>query len=82
MGDWGLDTYRGQADGATGGRGTNTDSLALRPAALPSRNLQHAIACGLLRSATGVNEQFPGRDLNPLDGLPMTACDLTPSTST
>ena len=31
----------------------------------------------LLRSATGVNEQFPGRDVNPLDTLPMTARRLT-----
>ena len=33
---------------------------------------------GLLRSTIGVNEQFPGRDFNPLDKPPMTACDLTP----
>lgn len=32
----------------------------------------------LLRRATGVNEQFPGRDFNSLDTLPMTACHLTP----
>ena len=35
----------------------------------------------LLRSTTGVNEQFPGRDFNPLDSSPMTACDLTPDSS-
>ena len=45
----------------------NKDSLALRPVALPSRNLQHSITQILLRSTTGVNEQFPGRDFNPLD---------------
>ena len=45
----------------------NTDSLALQPVALPSWNLQHTITHGLLHSATGVNEQFPGRDFNPLD---------------
>lgn len=57
----------------------NTDSLALRPVALPSQNLQHAITRILLCCTTGVNEQFPGRDFNPLDTLPMTACDSTPS---
>jgi len=56
----------------------NIDSLALRPAVLLSQNLQHTITCILLCYATGVNEQFPGRDFNPLDTLPMTACDLTP----
>ncbi len=45
----------------------NTDSLALRPGALPARNLQRIITHTLLRYATGVNEQFPGRDFNPLD---------------
>ncbi len=34
----------------------NTDSLALQPVALPSRNLQYIIAHALLRSTTGVNE--------------------------
>ena len=58
----------------------NKDSLALRPAALPSRNLQQSITQILLHSATGVNEQFPGRDFNPLDKLPVTACSLTLST--
>jgi len=43
------------------------DSLTLRPAALPSRNLHFKIAHEMLRSTTGVNEQFPGRDFNPLD---------------
>ena len=55
----------------------NTDSLALRPVASPSRNLQHTITRELLRSTTGVNEQFPGPDFNRLDKPPMTACDLT-----
>jgi len=32
----------------------------------------------LLRSAIRVNEQFPERDFNPLDTLPMTACEVTP----
>ena len=45
----------------------NTDSLSLRPVALPSQNLQYTITCVLLRSTTGVNEQLPGRDFNPLD---------------
>ena len=57
--------------------GLNTDSLTLQPVALPSRNLQQVITHLLLRSTTGVNEQFPGRDSNPLDSSPMTACDLT-----
>lgn len=57
----------------------NKDSLALRPAALPSWNLQHSITQILLHSATGVNEQFPGRDSNPLDKLPLTACNLGPA---
>ena len=34
----------------------NTDSLALQPVALPSRNLQYIIAHARLRSTTGVNE--------------------------
>ncbi len=34
----------------------NTDSLSLRPVALPSRNLQFIIAYALLRSTTGMNE--------------------------
>ena len=55
-----------------------TDLLALRPVALPSRNLQYIITHALLRSTTGVSEQFPGRDFNALDRSPMTACDLTP----
>ncbi|SER25075.1 hypothetical protein SAMN05421690_101446 [Nitrosomonas sp. Nm51] len=59
--------------------GANKDSLALRPAALPSRNLQHSITQILLHSTTRVNEQFPGRDFNPPDKLPVTACDLTPN---
>ncbi|VAW87708.1 hypothetical protein MNBD_GAMMA18-492, partial [hydrothermal vent metagenome] len=45
---------------------------------LPSQNLQHAITYILLCCTTGVNEQFPGRDFNPLDTLPMTAGSLTP----
>ncbi|SET70525.1 hypothetical protein SAMN05216326_1773, partial [Nitrosomonas marina] len=57
----------------------NKDSLALRPAALPSRNLQYSITQILLHSATGVNEQFPGLDFNPLDRLPVTACNLGPA---
>ncbi len=45
----------------------NTDSLSLRPVVLPLQNLQYTITHALLRSTTRVNEQFPGRDFNPLD---------------
>jgi hypothetical protein len=56
----------------------NSDSLALRPVVLPLQNLQQAITHLLLCLATRVNEQFPGRDFNPLDTSPVTACALTP----
>ena len=56
----------------------NTDSLALRPVALPLQNLQHSITQILLCGTTEMNGQFLGQDFNLLDMLPVTAYDLTP----
>jgi len=57
----------------------SSGSLALRPVALPLRNLQHTITRILLHGTTGTNEQFPGQDFNLLDMLPITAYGPTPS---
>lgn len=55
---------------------TNKDSAVA--CSFPSRSLQHSITQILRHSATGVNEQFPGRDFNLPDKLPVTACNLLP----
>ena len=53
----------------------NINSLGLRPPVLLSQNLQHTFTRTLLCCATGVNEQFPGWDINPQE--PITVCDVT-----
>jgi hypothetical protein len=53
-------------------------SLALRPAALPLKNLRHPIAQTPLLSAKKAYGQLLSRDFNPLDIPPITANSLTP----